>query len=439
MSDQKRSIWAWALYDTGNSAFATVVMAGFFPVFFKSYWSAGADVTVSTAQLGLANAAAGFAVALLAPVLGAIADSGQTKKKFLSFFTCLGIAGTTALMFIQKGNWPYAAALYIAGVVGFSGANVFYDALLPAVAGKKNIDYVSSLGYALGYLGGGLFFAFCIWMTLRPTTFGLTATDVHGLTPLAVKKVMETARAAAVTTSFLLTAAWWLVFTLPLLLLVREPAATALPKSTAPLRDGFKQIYQTLREIKKIKPVWIFLLAYWFYIDGVNTIIRMAIDYGMSLGFVYTDLIIALLITQFVGFPCALVFGKWGQKWGPKNVLYITIVIYLGIVLWGMLITDKTEFYILAILVGLVQGGIQALSRSYYSRLIPQGKTAQFYGFFNMVGRYAVIFGPVLMGISGYLTRSPRAGIASIALFFIIGGLLLYAVKDDNTKLSKQP
>jgi UMF1 family MFS transporter len=430
MTSQKKSVWSWALYDAGNSAFATVVMAGFFPVFFKSYWSSGSDVTVTTAQLGMANAAAGLLVALLAPLLGAVADSGQAKKKFLSFFAFLGIAGTAALVFVQKGCWQYAAALYVAGAVGFSGANIFYDSLLPSIADRKNIHRTSALGFSLGYLGGGLLFAFCVWMTLSPATFGLVSEELQMLS----KEIIEAARASAIKSSFVLTALWWAVLTVPLLLFVKEPAPVKAQKSARPVQEGIRQLSQTFREIRRIKPVWLFLLAYWFYIDGVNTIIRMAVDYGMSLGFSYTDLICALLITQFVGFPCALLFGRLGQRWGPKNALYIAIAGYLVIVLWGAFMRDKTEFYILAILIGLVQGGIQALSRSYYSRLIPQDKTAQFYGFYNMVGKYAVVFGPALMGISGYLTRSPRAGIATLSVFFIIGGILLFLVDEKNSE-----
>lgn len=413
MTGQKKK-WAWALYDAGNSAFATVVIAGFFPVFFKTFWSSGSDVTVSTARLGLTNAVAGLVIALLAPVMGAIADSGQTKKRFLSFFTGLGIVGSASLIFVSQGNWQYAAALYAVGVIGFSGANIFYDALLPSVADNKTIDHTSALGFSLGYLGGGLLFAFCVWMTMS--------------TP-----EMDSARASAVKSSFFLTAVWWAVFTVPLLLLVPEPKPVGSQRVRRPVREGIIRLWSTLREIRRIKPACIFLLAYWFYIDGVNTIIRMAVDYGMSLGINYSSLITALLITQFVGFPCALLFGKAGEKWGPKNALFVAIAGYLIIVLWGMVIRDKLEFYVLAILVGFVQGGIQALSRSYFSRLIPPGKSAQFFGFYNMVGKCSTILGPALMGTFGYITGNPRAGIGVLSLFFIVGGLLLCLVKEEQS------
>ncbi len=413
-ASNRKSVMSWALYDAGNSAFATVVMAGFFPVFFKSFWSAGADVTVSTARLGFANAAAGILVALLAPLLGAVADCGSAKKKFLGAFALLGIMSTAGLFFIGKGAWPGAVALFVIGMTGFSAANIFYDALLPSVAGENDLDRVSALGFALGYLGGGLLFALCVWMTASPAFFGLSS------------------KASAVSISFLLTSAWWTAFTLPLLFLVSEPASTNATKASRPVRDGLARIVQTFHEVRRSKAVWLFLLAYWFYIDGVDTIIRMAVDYGMSLGFSSNDLIAALLITQFIAFPCALLFGKLGRLWGPKNALYLAIVCYLGIVAWGMLMQSKEEFYMLAALVGMVQGGIQALSRSYFARLIPAGQEGQFFGFYNMVGKYAAIFGPALMGISGYLTGSPRAGIASVSVLFIIGGFLLWLVREDS-------
>jgi len=415
MADSAKPRWAWALYDAGNSAFATVVMAGFFPLLFKTYWSAGADVTLSTAQLGMANAGAGLAIALLAPVLGAVADRGGTRKRFLAVFTGIGTAGTAALVLVEKGCWPYAAALYVAGVIGFSGANIFYDALLPSITDKTNIHRTSALGYSLGYLGGGLLFALCVVMMLSPGSLGLVQAGAQNL-------------------SFIFTALWWGVFTIPLMLYVTEPGAPGPGGYALAVSEGLRQLRATFRAIRKMKTAWLFLLAYWFYIDGVNTIIRMAIDYGLSLGFSSRDLIVALLITQFVGFPSALVFGRLGERWGVKKALYTGIAGYLVIVVWGVCMRDKTEFYILAVLVGLFQGGIQALSRSYYSRLIPRQHAAQFFGFYNMVGKFSAILGPALVGLSAYVSKSPRAGIASIALFFIIGGVLLSRVGETTKK-----
>ncbi len=436
MKADKKAIWGWALYDWGNSAFATTVMAGFFPVFFKQYWSAGADVNMSTAQLGLGNSLASLFVALMAPVLGAIADKGSARKKFLVFFAYLGVLMTASLFLVHKGAWAWAIFIYIMGLIGFSGANVFYDSLLPGITTEKNIDYVSGFGFAMGYLGGGLLFLINVLMTLMPQTFGL---------PDA---------AMAVRISFLSVAAWWGLFTIFTILWV--PEGNQLSKtgqSISPISEGFQQLLSTLKKIRHLKTITTFLLAYWLYIDGVDTIIRMAVDYGMSIGFEPNDLIKALLITQFVGFPSALVFGKLGQKWSVRKSIYLAIAIYICVTIWGTMMTQKHEFYVLAIVIGLVQGGIQALSRSYYSRLIPKDKAAEFYGFYNMLGKFAAILGPLLIGVVGLMVRrllmpaSPtpleiqqvgilasRIGIGSILVLFISGAILFYFVDEEKGK-----
>ena len=299
MRDQKKTIWSWALYDWANSAYVTIIMAGYFPVFFKLYWSAGVDATVSTAQLGLANSLSGIVLGVLAPVLGAIADRGSAKKRFLIFFAFFGAVMTVALCLVQQGNWQAAASLYVLSVIGFSGSLIFYDALLPGIASEKKIDYASILGYALGYLGGGLLFAFTIWMSAQPELFGLGSGDA--------------AKTSAIKISFILTGLWWGLFTIPLMLFVPEPENAAAEKSFAPIRDGLRQLKSTFLEIRSRKNAFLFLAAYWLYIDGIDTIIRMAVDYGMSIGFAYKDLILALLITQFVGFPSAFFMERLGS------------------------------------------------------------------------------------------------------------------------------
>jgi len=406
-----KKIFGWVFYDWANSAYVTTVMAGFFPVFFKEYWSRGVDVTVSTAKLGFANSIAGLTVALLSPILGAIADRGTMRKKFLLFFAYLGILMCTALFFVGEGEWVFASLIYVLGVVGFSGANTFYDALLPSVADEKKIDYVSSLGFAFGYLGGGLLFAINVIMVQKPDIFGLPSA------------------AAAVKFSFLTVAIWWLVFSIPLILWVPDRAEKKKEKYIV---GGFKQLTTTFKKIRHLKVVFLFLVAYWLYIDGVDTIIRMAIDYGLSIGFESKDLILALLITQFIGFPSAIIMGKIGQRIGSKKTILICIAGYIFITVWGIMMTKKYEFYVLAILVGLFQGGIQALSRSYYSRIIPHDQLAEFYGFYNLLGKFAVILGPVLIGVTGLISKSPRAGIGSILILFIVGGILLFFVNEEK-------
>lgn len=436
MKKDKKAIWGWALYDWGNSAFATTVMAGFFPVFFKQYWSHGADVNMSTAQLGLGNSMASLFVALMAPVLGAIADKGGARKKFLIFFAYLGALMSISLFVIQQGSWAWAIFVYVMGLIGFSGANVFYDSLLPGITTEKDIDYVSGFGFAMGYLGGGLLFLVNVLMTLMPQKFGL---------PDA---------AMAVRISFVSVGVWWGFFTIFTILWVPEGDQDSESKVSANMfTEGFQQLLSTLKKIRHLKTILIFLLAYWFYIDGVDTIIRMAVDYGMSIGFEPNDLIKALLITQFVGFPSAIVFGKLGQKWDVRKSIYLAIGIYICVTIWGTMMTQKYEFYVLAIVIGLVQGGIQALSRSYYSRLIPPDKTAEFYGFYNMLGKFAAILGPLLIGIVGLVVRrilmpvnpSPeqieqvgilasRVGIGSILILFFTGAILFYFVDEEKGK-----
>ena len=423
-TNDKKAIFGWAMYDWANSAFATTVMAGFFPIFFKQFWSVGADTTLSTARLGLANSIAGVAVALCAPILGAIADKGTSKKKFLLFFAFMGIVMTFALYMVSKGNWPMAVLLYVFATVGFSGGNIFYDSLITGVAPEKKMDVVSALGFSLGYLGGGILFALNVWMTLSPATFGFRGPG------------------EAVQFSFLTVGIWWAVFSIPLFLFVREPVGTKPATGMNMVKAGFGQLKETFQEIRHLKTIFLFLLAYWLYIDGVDTIIRMAVDYGISIGLKSNDLIVALLITQFVGFPSAIGFGFLGGKIGAKRAIFAAIAVYLFVTIWAPFIESNTEFYFLAIIVGLVQGGIQALSRSFYAKIIPIEKSAEYFGFYNMIGKFSAVIGPVFMGGVGLLMRqagyssnmASRISIVSVSLFFLAGGILLFFVNQERGK-----
>lgn len=409
MRQEKRQIVAWAFYDWANSGFATVVIAGFFPIFFKEFWSTGVEATESTFRLGIANSIASLIVLVMAPVLGAIADQGALKKRFLLIFAVIGILATAWLGGIGQGLWLYAAIIYVIATIGFSGANVLYDALLIDVAPRNKFDSVSGIGFSLGYLGGGVLFALCIVMTLKPGWFGLTSAT------------------QAVQTGFYVTAVWWGVFSLPLFRHVHEKKSEHVSFSAA-LTRGITQLTQTFREIRKYKVVLIFLLAYWLYIDGVDTIIRMAVDYGLSLGFTAQDLITALLLVQFIGFPSALFFGWLGERIGPKPGILIGLVVYVGITIWAYFISEVWEFYGIAASIGVVQGGVQALSRSLYARLIPQESAAEFFGFYNFLGRFAAVIGPVLMGWVALATGSTRISILSILVLLVAGGLILTRV-----------
>ena len=360
--NSKKSIFSWALYDWANSAFATTVMAGFFPLFFKEYWADPNEPTMSTFYLGLANSLSSVVIACLAPVLGSIADRGSAKKKFLLFFACLGVFMTSGLYMVDIGQWKLAAVLFVGGSVGFAGGNIFYDSLLPSISTDENVDKVSSLGFGLGYIGGGLLFALNVLMFLKPDLFGIAD------------------GAQAIKISFVTVGIWWAVFAIPLFLNVKEPRIhDPVPLGQA-VSLGLQQLKDTLKRIRHLKVVGLFLLAYWFYIDGVDTIIRMAVDYGISLGFPSDSLITALLIVQFVAFPSALAYGWIAGKIGTKEAILTSIAAYSVITVFGAFMQEKWHFYTLAVCIGLFQGGIQALSRSLYTRIIPKKKAAQFFG-----------------------------------------------------------
>ena len=410
MKENKRAVWSWAFYDWANSAYSTTVMAGFFPLFFKEYWADPHNPSQSTFYLGMANSIASMMVAALAPLLGSVADQGSAKKKFLTFFAFLGVIMTGGLWMVAQGNWQMAVLFYVIATIGFASGNVFYDALLPGLASEERVDAVSSLGFGLGYLGGGLLFLVNVFMYLKPELFGIPD------------------GATAIKLSFLSVAVWWAVFTIPLILFVPEPKNYENIDFNNAIRMGWVQLVQTFKEIRNMKVVGTFLLAYWFYIDGVDTIIRMAVDYGMSLNFPGESLIIALLIVQFVAFPAALIYGWLASKIGAKTGIMVGIIAYSFITLLGYFMTEAWHFYVLAILIGLFMGGIQALSRSLYTRIIPPDKSAEFFGFYNMLGKFAAIIGPALMGTIALVTGSARLSILSILLLFILGAFFLNKV-----------
>ena len=346
--------------------------------------------------------------------MGAIADQGGTRRKFLFAFAFLGVLSTGCLYLVAQGAWELAILVYVLAVVGFSGANIFYDALLVEVTESDKSDSVSALGYSLGYLGGGLLFVVNVAMVLHPTTFGLADAG------------------EAVRVSFLLVAVWWAVFSLPLLLWVEESPPVHTRRGWSAISGGYRQLIATFRDIRQLRTTFVFLIGYWLYIDGVDTIVRMAIDYGLSIGFDTNSLLIALGITQFVGFPAALAFGWLGERIGTRKGLFIGLAVYIAATVWGYFLNAIWEFYALAVTVGLVQGGVQALSRSLYSRLIPRDRAAEFFGFYNMLGKFAAVIGPVLIGWIGVLTGSPRVGILSIVVLFVAGGVCLYFVDEER-------
>ncbi len=406
-----RRVLSWAFYDWANSAFATTVMAGFFPLFFKNYISEGVPTELSSLRLGLTNSLAGITLALAAPFLATFADTRRLRKPALFGFTVFGAIFTAALSLCNQGSWLCGAWLYGLASFCFSGAIVFYDSFLTDLSDESSADNVSGFGYALGYLGGGILFALNVWMFLKPAQFGL----VNGT--------------AAVKLSFVTVGIWWLVFSLPMLLWVPEQNSTSRNDSahTDTTTSPLIELRTTIRSVLQRREVWLFLLAYWIYIDGVNTVVKMAIDYGVSVGFAPSLLIGALLVTQFVGFPSAIVYCRLSARFGTGPMIGFGLAVYTLVALWASRVTSPWEFYGLAITIGLVQGGVQALSRSLFSSMVPAAESARYFSLFNLVGKFASIIGPALIGITTYLSQSHRTGILSLTLLFGAGYLLLRA------------
>lgn len=369
------------------------------------------DSAMTTFRLGMVNAAAGLAIALMAPLLGAIADRGGHRKSMLLAFSLLGIGTTFALYFVGEGQWAAAALLFALGTLGFNGGVVFYDALLLDVAAPRDYDRISAFGYALGYLGGGVLFAVNVLMVLKPTLFGLADAT------------------AAIRWSFITVAIWWAVFLLPLLVGVREAPARTRTTSGSAMSAAWTELAGTARYVRGRPALLHFLLAYWLYIDGVNTIIKMAANYGLSVGLAPADLLGALLLTQFVAFPAALGFGWLGGRIGARAGVLLGLAVYVLITVWAYFLSTPLEFYLMAAVLGLVQGGVQSLSRSMFGRLVPHGKSAEFFGFYNMVGKFGTVLGPALMGGAALVLGSTRASILTLLLLFVGGGVLLWRVR----------
>ncbi len=399
---------AWVLYDVANSAFYLSIAAAIFPLFFQELYvrrHAGEGLpgelrTQGAGLLGYTAAAALLVIALLGPLLGALADRRGLKKRLLAGFALLGIVSTAGLAFVGPDAVETAALLYALGTVGAAGSIVFYDALLSAVAEPGDLDRTSSLGFAAGYFGSVLLFLVQMGFILKPSWFGLSGAD------------------AGVRLSFLSVAVWWGLFTIPLLRHVQEPVG-----------DGAREgLGRTLRRLAGQKPLLLFLAAYWLYADGIGTIIKMAAAFGYSLGLERGHLLGALVLTQLIGVPCAFGFGRLARAWGPKRTILLGLAVYTLICGMALGMSRTWHFYALACGVGLVQGGTQALSRSLFATLIPAGRSAEYFGLFSTMEKFAGIAGPLILGLLWSGGGDPRRGIAAIAGFFLLGGLLLLAV-----------
>ena len=409
----RRPVLSWAMYDWANSAFATTVMAGFFPVFYSGL-TGHLSAEDSQFWFNMTLAASSLVVAIAAPVLGAIADRGASRKRFLAGFAFVGILMTAALAWVHAGSWWVGLLLYGLGTVGFTGANVFYDSMLPEVAERRELDMISAYGFAMGYIGGGLLFALNVLMAQQPALFGL---DSAG---------------EAVRASFVSVAVWWTVFSIPLMLFVEETPTPSPARGLAAVREGLAQLAGTLRKVRKMRTLLVFLVGYWLYIDGVNTVMKTAVFFGdRVLGLPSTALVTALLVTQFVAFPAALAFGWIGERIGPRRAILIGLGVYLAAIIYAWrFLDDAADFYALAVAIGLVQGGVQSLSRSLYARMVPATMAGEFFGFYNMVGKFAAILGPVLLGLTPLLIpgATTRDSILSLGLLFVLGGVLLWRV-----------
>lgn len=407
-----RKVLSWALYDWANSVFYTTVMAGFFPVFFKKYWNTEATVSQSTERLGLILAISGFCLAILSPWLGVLSDYRRSKKKFLAFFMVCGAFATMGLFFVPQGDWFSAAVLY--GFAFFSAAAsvVFNDSLIVGVTTPDKYDKVSSFGFSLGYLGGGLLFLVNVLMFQKPEFFGLSS------------------GAEGVRWSFLTVAIWWLIFSIPNFLFVPEPEAAPTNETATQLFvKSMYELKRTFLELFNQKNLFLFIVAYWFYIDGVATVMSMAVDFGISIGFEAADLIKSLLIVQFVGFPAAYGTGWLATKHGSKKVIIGCLLIYVGVVVGASVMTKPEHFYAMAVLIGLAQGGVQALSRSLFAYLIPSEKAGEYFGFFNLLGKFASVLGPLLMAVTARVFGHPQKTILSLLFLFVCGIYFLTRVK----------
>jgi UMF1 family MFS transporter len=488
----RRAVNGWVMYDWANSAFATTSMAAVLPVFFSMVAAKGSLTPVQASSAwGLTQTIGMLLVAIAAPVLGAIADYSGSKKRFLAAFAIPGILAAALMVFIGTGDWLLAAALYVVGEIGFSGSIIFYDSLLPHVAKPDEIDQVSTRGYAMGYLGGGLLLAINILMIQMPDALGITALGARfGISGTEM----------ATRLSLMSVGIWWAVFSIPLFRNVPEPPRARLEAEAAgnPVRGGFARLLGTFRELRLYRQLLIFIIAFWIYNDGIGTIIKMATIYGAEIGIGQIDLIGALLLTQFVGIPFSLIFGRLPRREDPKQAFFLAMVIYnaitipiigilaprlgitsgpVGVVIvlinqipavllsrfvlgpalaplarrmntknaillalvvycmvsvWGFFMASAVEFWLLAIMVGLVQGGSQALSRSLFGTMVPKAQTAEFFGFYDMSSKFAGLLGPLLFAVVGQLFGTSRLSIVSLIVFFVVGGFVLSRVNEEE-------
>ena len=416
---------AWAMYDWAISGFQTTIAVAVFPIYFLQVAGAGSDGSIAAQRYAVANSISIAIVALLSPILGTIADYSAAKKRMLGVFLGLGVAACGAMYFIYHGDLMLATILFVLASVAAAASTVFYEALLPHVAREDEIDRVSSAGYAIGYLGGGVLLALNLAWIMAPSAFGLPAGP----------DAPPSAQTLPVRLAFASVGLWWLLFSIPLFRRVPEPPRVLESDETRgqnPILVAVTRLSETLRELRGYRQAFLMLVAFLIYNDGIATIQRMATAYGTEIGLPQNALITAILLVQFIGIPCTLLFG-WMAGWiGTKRAIFVGLAVYLVISVLGYYMRTVTQFYVLAILVGLVQGGTQALSRSLFASMIPKEKSGEFFGFYSVFNKFAGIFGPLLF--AGIIARyqSSRPAILSVSLMFLAGGALLALVNVDE-------
>lgn len=401
---------SWIMYDWANSAYSVIISSVILPLFYKSITTGeGIAPNLADSYWGYATSAATLVIAISAPLLGTIGDYPKWKMRLFKSFFLIGVVATAALSFTD--DWRLLLAFYMLTTIGFSGANIFYDAFLVDVATEERMDRVSTYGFAMGYIGGSTIpFVLSILLIMFGERIGIP-------------------RTTATKASFLFTAFWWIAFTIPMLRNVKQ--RYFVPASEHIIHDSFSRLFQTLHQIRSHRKMFLFLIAYFFYIDGLNTIIHMAAVFGDSIGIVSDMLMIAVLVIPILSFPFTILYGILAKRFSSKKMILVGIIIYLLACLLAFRMTTAVEFWILATLVATSQGGIQALSRSYFAKLVPKENANEYFGFYNILGKFAAIMGPALYALTSQLTGDSRNGLASISLLFIIGGVLMMRTEDN--------
>lgn len=415
LSREERS---WVLYDWANSAYSMIITVGIFPIFFKSYIAQDFDGVTSTAMFAYANTGAALVTALFAPILGALADHKDAKKRlFLAFFTG-GIISTLALTLPDRGDVLLCLVLYACTHIGFYGGVIFYDAFLVDVARPERRDWISSLAFGWGYIGGVLPFLLAIAVIIFSDKLGFSSTVV----PTRL--------------SFVLCVVWWGVFSIPF---IRNVKQKFYVQTTEPiLKESFGRLYRTLSEAARHRNIFLFLLAFFLYIDGVHTIIKLATSYGLDIGLNQNALIGALVLVQIIAFPSAILYGWAARVFGAKGPLLFGVATYTLITIYAPFVSTAPQYFVMAAAVGSAQGGVQSLSRSIYSRLIPEANSAEFFGFYDIFGKFATVLGPALVGIIGQATGETRWGVLSLIVLFVLGASLLCFVRVPHSAVDSE-